>query len=473
MRAALYLRVSTDEQAVDGYSIAAQTEKLTAYAHSQGWTIGGRYADEGFSAGNTDRPALQRLLRDIRRQQLDVVLVYRLDRLTRSVLDLYQLLEEFERHGVKFRSCTEVYDTTTAIGRLFITLVAALAQWERENLAERVKLGMEQMARERKRPGGPPPYGYTLQNGQLVINVREAPLVRYLFARYLAGEPLAHIAAQLNEMGCRSRTGARWSPVTLAHMLKNHAYYGALRWNYTAKGQKVNQPAEWVVREGTHEPLIDKATFWQAQEMIAARGRKHPRTHSSPFIFAGVLTCYACGQPLYGKTIRSSRRGQVQVRRYYLCSGRKRQQCTAKAITEEQVEQLLLPLLTRIWPASSPVAPFRRMPAYHDHLQQQWQQLQEQAARWEDAYAAGVISLAQLEVKLSETKAQAKHLRQQLVSHDTQREDSVPEAVRLLTNIGRVWQIATVPEKKRLVSLLIREMVIQTQPPAVCRVRYG
>ncbi|MGF9826753.1 recombinase family protein, partial [Brevibacillus agri] len=132
MRTAVYMRVSTEDQAREGFSIPAQREKLLAYVHSQGWEVAAIYADEGISAKDTNRPALKRLLRDIREGNIDVVLVYRLDRLTRSVLDLYRLLQEFEKYDVRFKSCTEVYDTTTAIGRLFITLVAALAQWERE-----------------------------------------------------------------------------------------------------------------------------------------------------------------------------------------------------------------------------------------------------------------------------------------------------------------------------------------------------
>lgn len=187
MRTAVYIRVSTDDQAREGFSIAAQREKLLAYIYSQGWEVADIYADEGVSAKDTNRPALTRMLADISRGCIDVVLVYRLDRLTRSVLDLYQLLQEFERYGVHFKSCTEVYDTTTAMGRLFITLVAALAQWERENLAERVKMGMGQMVRERKRPGGPPPFGYVLREGQLQLHPEEAKLVRTMFTQYLIG----------------------------------------------------------------------------------------------------------------------------------------------------------------------------------------------------------------------------------------------------------------------------------------------
>ncbi|WP_052738057.1 recombinase family protein [Bacillus sp. SA1-12] len=147
MRAALYIRVSTHEQ-VEGYSISAQKRQLAAYCESQGWEIANYYIEEGVSAKNTNRPELQRMLTHIREGLIDVVVVYKLDRLTRSVLDLYNLLQTFEKYNCKFKSSTEVYDTTSAVGRMFITLVASFAQFERERLGERVRMGMEQKAKE-------------------------------------------------------------------------------------------------------------------------------------------------------------------------------------------------------------------------------------------------------------------------------------------------------------------------------------
>ena len=136
MRVALYIRVSTEDQAREGYSIQAQKNKLEAYCVSQGWDVVGFYIDDGYSAKDLDRPEMKRMLKHIEQGLIDCVLVYRLDRLTRSVLDLYKLLEIFEQHNCKFKSATEVYDTTTAMGRMFITIVAAMAQWERENLID-------------------------------------------------------------------------------------------------------------------------------------------------------------------------------------------------------------------------------------------------------------------------------------------------------------------------------------------------
>lgn len=343
MRTAVYIRVSTDDQAREGFSIAAQREKLLAYVCSQDWEVAEIYADEGVSAKDTNRPALNRLLADLSLGKIDVVLVYRLDRLTRSVLDLYQLLQEFERHGVHFKSCTEVYDTTTAMGRLFITLVAALAQWERENLAERVKLGMGQMARERKRPGGPPPFGYVLVNGQLHPHPEEAKLVRAMYTQYALGSSPRDIADEANRQGFRGKNGARWSASAVLRLLKNPVYCGSLRWNHIPSGQRQKLPGETILEVDAHSAIVEEETFSRVQKRISERTTRHPRTLSSSFLFSGLLFCSRCHSMLRGKTARvQGRSGARCTHIYYLCSGRQKGICQAPALREDRLEQALI-----------------------------------------------------------------------------------------------------------------------------------
>src|SRR5690606_20802886 len=142
MTVGIYIRVSTREQVLEGYSIDAQKENLTNYCKSQGWKDYQFYVDEGISAKDTKRPQLQKLLADIEDGQIKMILVYRLDRFTRSVTDLYQMLDMIDKHGCSFKSATEIYDTSSAMGRMFIGLVALLAQWERENMGERIEVAL-------------------------------------------------------------------------------------------------------------------------------------------------------------------------------------------------------------------------------------------------------------------------------------------------------------------------------------------
>jgi site-specific DNA recombinase len=466
MRTAVYIRVSTEEQAKEGFSIAAQREKLLAYVHSQGWSLVDTYADEGFSAKNTARPALKRLLAEIRNGGIDVVLVYRLDRLTRSVLDLYQLLQEFERYGVRFKSCTEVYDTTTAIGRLFITLVAALAQWERENLAERVKLGMGQMVRERKRPGGPPPFGYELRQGKLIVHPQEAEVVRRIFRQYLSGRRPGQIAEELNRLGYRGKAGGKWTSGTVSHLLKNHVYYGALRWNYAEAGQRQNSPEDWIVIEEAHPPIVDAETFANVQRMMMTKRGKHPRAAASDFIFSGILYCACCGAPMYGKTVQTrNASGKRYVNRYYLCKNKRAGTCSAASIREDTLEESVVKLLLSFDSDLHEAARLAsRLPAEEQGSRQdQLRRLEQQRLRWETAYGEGLITLERYRQKLAEL-AEAEQAFAASVNGDT---PQLPpdRQTELLTDLSRIWDCANRAERKQLVTCLLARLEAEACPP--------
>ena len=456
MRTAVYIRVSTEDQAREGFSIPAQREKLLSYVHSQDWTVVGLYVDEGVSAKDTNRPELSRLLTDVRSGGIDVVLVYRLDRLTRSVLDLYQLLQEFERCGVRFKSCTEVYDTTTAMGRLFITLVAALAQWERENLAERVKLGMEQMVKERKRPGGPPPYGYTLCDGALTVHPEEAATVRAMFEQYARGDSPRKIAEQANRLGARGKNGARWSAGAVLRLLKNPVYYGALRWNFADAGQKQNPPEDWLLQKSVHSAIIEENVFLAVKEKMEQRSARHPRVLSSPFLFSGLLYCSACGAVMRGKAARA------HAHVYYSCTARRSGACEALPIREDRLASAVLSQLVH-YPSESraAVAAARGSQTRTDPLpgRQAEKALAQKRKRWEEAYAEGLISLTAFRTKLAELEAADSRAdaESSLAQADASLADETEEW-QLLTDWEQIFGHATSEEKRQLVTSLIKRV---------------
>ncbi|MBH0330813.1 DNA recombinase [Brevibacillus brevis] len=466
MRTAIYIRVSTEDQAREGFSIPAQREKLLSYVHSQGWEVQAVYADEGVSAKDTKRPALSQLLQDIRTGEIDVVLVYRLDRLTRSVLDLYQLLQEFDRYAVHFKSCTEVYDTTTAIGRLFITLVAALAQWERENLAERVKLGMSQMARERKRPGGPAPYGYNLVRGTLVVNQREAAGVRTMFERYDRGESPRQIAEWANRFGLRGKNGASWSASAVLRLLKNPVYHGALRWNYTDADQQRNDPREWIIEEATHPAIIDQSCFSRVQERMSARGTSHPRVLSSCYLFSGLLYCSRCGSSMRGKTTTITGKGEKRyTHRYYLCKNKLAGTCDAPAIREDRLEKAIVHELMQHSPESIAALQEVVQTLFQTNscfAKETEQELQIRRQRWEQAYEEGFLSLADLREKINALERAAKEREQTYsVFSNVQRFD-----LEALSNWNLIWTHADEKERRLLVCTLIQRVDVEATDAA-------
>lgn len=335
MRAAIYVRVSTEEQAREGYSISAQIQRLEDFARSQDWVIFDHYIDDGYSAKNLNRPDMNRMIKDIREKKFDVVLVYRLDRMVRSVSDLHELLELFDSNNVKFKSATEMFDTTSAMGRFFITLVAAMAQWERENLAERVYMGMRRMVEESKRPGAMAPFGYDLVDGELVINEEEAKWVKKIFKGFLYKGRTA-IAAMLNDAGVKTKKGNYWNDSVVTFIVNNPVYCGLIRWNHRkVSGRKTN---EEILVEGNHQPIISKELFDKVklvQSERAGRGYKG----NSEYPFSGVLRCSRCGKVLIG----AKRKRKNGYNRFYRCAGRTQFKiCDLPMVSEEVLEELFL-----------------------------------------------------------------------------------------------------------------------------------
>ncbi|MGE7650545.1 recombinase family protein [Peribacillus frigoritolerans] len=300
MNVAIYVRVSTDDQAKEGFSIPAQRERLKAFVSSQGWGSYEEYIEEGWSAKDINRPQIQRMLQDIERGKIDIVLVYRLDRLTRSVLDLYSLLQIFDNHNVAFRSATEVYDTSTAMGRLFITLVAALAQWERENLAERVRFGIEQMIDDGKKPGGHSAFGYHFDKDfNCKIIEEEAKIVNMIYQWYADGIGYHTIAKKLNKLEVKPRIAKQWNPNSIRDILMNDMYIGTYRWGIK-------------IREKNHTPIISEVLFKKVSNLLGTKSVRSSRHGKN--ILTGIAKCGYCEHPV------SANFDKRDKRIYYRCT---------------------------------------------------------------------------------------------------------------------------------------------------------
>lgn len=210
LKTGIYLRVSTEEQAKEGFSINAQKEKLTNYSKVNDWEIIDYYIDDGISAKNLkDRPNINRLIEDVKSGKVNNVLVYKLDRLTRSVKDLINLIEVFEEYNCSFNSLTEKLDTTNAVGRMFIKIIGIFAEFERENLAERVSFGYEQKTREGNYTNtqGVNGYDYIVGKGDLVVNEQEKEIVNRIYEMYLNGTSMLKIAKTFNTENVPSKRG--------------------------------------------------------------------------------------------------------------------------------------------------------------------------------------------------------------------------------------------------------------------------
>jgi site-specific DNA recombinase len=293
MRAFCYCRVSTEEQSTaDHYSLGNQEQKARDYARAKGWTIA-RVRKDVASGKDTDRPGFQDLLSAIRAREIDLVVVYRLDRLSRNVRDIYDVLDAMRKHDVGFVSISEGFDTTTAMGRAMLGVAAVFAQLTREMIAENVKDGLMRRAESGKwnGPKWNPPYGYRYVTGGTIEPVPEqAAVVRDIFRWFTESKwGTSKIARYLNTQGVRRECGMKgsgqWHQSKVWETLQNPVYAG-----------KLNAGDRLV--EGSHERLIDEALWSATQEMVASRRKQAPRTKASPHLLSGLVRCGTCGRLL-------------------------------------------------------------------------------------------------------------------------------------------------------------------------------
>ena len=238
---AIYTRVSTEDQAAHGYSLAAQAKRLRAYCASQGWLIAGAYVDEGFSSRDARRPAYVRMMHD--RNRWDAVLVLKIDRIHRNARNFMAMMDDLGRWGKDFVSATESLDTSTATGRFVADMLQRIAQLESEQTGERVHMGMREKARRGGFNGMSAPFGYDLRRGGLVPNRREATIVRRICAWKRRGRSLAWIAARLNAESVLTKKGKAWSKRQVFRVVHNPLYRGSLHW-------------DGIVTPGTHAAVV-------------------------------------------------------------------------------------------------------------------------------------------------------------------------------------------------------------------------
>jgi site-specific DNA recombinase len=229
VRAALYTRVSTEDQAKEGFSLDAQLNKLKAYCTARDWNIAGEYIDDGYSGRNIRRPAYSRLIDQM--EKWDVLLVIKMDRIHRNSKNFMLMMEELKKHNKEFVSMTESLDTSTAMGRFVMDIIQRIAQLESEQIGERVYIGMEQKARVNGgHLGFNIPYGYDYRDGDLIINKRESKIVAEIFDQYEQGRSMAQIAQDLNEKHIPTKMNRTWGRQTISNILKNPTYYGTFHW---------------------------------------------------------------------------------------------------------------------------------------------------------------------------------------------------------------------------------------------------
>ena len=370
LRCAIYTRKSTEHGLeLEFNSLDAQREACEAYIKSQaheGWKLlSTRYDDAAFSGGNLDRPALHRLLSDIDATQVDVVVVYKIDRLTRSLADFAKLVEAFDKKSISFVAVTQQFNTTTSMGRLTLNVLLSFAQFERELSSERVRDKVAASRQKGKWTGGGVPLGYDTTDKKLVVNPSEAETVRIIYRRYLELKCLRRLKAELDEKGIvskqqtnssgRSRGGIRLTYGPLAYLLKNRTYLGEM-------GHK----GKWF--PGEHEAIIDPTLFNAVQDRLKSNavGRGRHRSDYQALLKGLLFDDHGnCMSPSF-----TSKRG-VRYRFYVnsaILTARGSRGASVRRVSAPELEESIVTALRERFPQTGELAEQTLIPTHVERI---------------------------------------------------------------------------------------------------------
>jgi site-specific DNA recombinase len=353
VRCAVYTRKSTDEGLEQAFnSLDAQRQAAEAYIHSQapeGWRcLPQRYDDGGYSGGTLERPALSRLLADIAAGQIDCVVTYKVDRLSRSLLDFAKMMETFDQYHVAFVSVTQEFHTATSMGRLVLHVLLSFAQFERELIAERTRDKIAATRRKGKWCGGLPLLGYDIEpkTSRLLVNKAEVARVQAIFALYREHQALRPVVRELERRRWRTkrwrtrrgrlRGGRRFTRNHLRQLLGNVLYTGQIRYKQE-------------VHPGEHPALVD-LELWQEVQALLQRNRQQGQVRfGQGALLGGLLHCRACGCAM---TASQTRKGSRRYR-YYVCAGAQKRgwhSCPAPSVAAGTIEQLIVDQIQQLGP---------------------------------------------------------------------------------------------------------------------------
>lgn len=365
-KAAIYIRVSTVWQ-VDKESLGVQRRELIAYANMllgiQDCVV---FEDAGYSAKNTDRPDYQKMMARVRTGEFSHLLVWKIDRISRNLLDFAEMYQELKKLGVTFVSKNEQFDTSSAIGEAMLKIILVFAELERNMTSERVSAVLLSRANEGRWNGGRVPYGYDYikETQEFKPNLPEAAIVQKIYLLYEERQSLIYVGSSLNDAGFRTRKGNDWTPVSIRKILRNPWYIGKYRYNVNLEGTgyKKRPEDEWIEIDNHHEPIIDERLYDRVQ-FILTRNRRggvatgKTYTRKNVHVFAGLLKCSQCGSN-YSSTL-DRRRADGWRPSMYVCSKRRssKKECTSKYVSDVTLGPMVFNYIANIIQCKDKVKP--------------------------------------------------------------------------------------------------------------------
>lgn len=365
---AIYCRVSTIEQAEEGYSIGEQERILIEYCNKNHFEVFKTYADRGISGKDIKhRPAIQQLLQDASEKKFNMVISWKINRLSRKLSDAIKIVETLERYGITYRSYSEPFESDTPAGRMQFQMMALIGEFERSTIAQNVKMGMCAKARAGEWCGGVAPLGYnwvrmeetensSRKKSKLVIDEREAETVRLIYELYASGKGYKAIVNKINKEGYKTKHGNEFSVAQLKTILTNPVYIGKVRFNVRQdwnEKRRHNINPEPIITEGIHEPIISEELWNRVQNMIETKSGKPSRIYDGEYPLTGILRCPECGAGMViSRTTNTLKDGTKKRIVYYACGAWKNKGtavCHSNSIRVEKANAVVYRELEKIF----------------------------------------------------------------------------------------------------------------------------
>lgn len=475
-KVAIYVRVSTTNQAEEGYSIEEQKDKLSSYCHIKDWSIYNIYTDGGFSGSNTERPALEKLIKDAKKKKFDTVLVYKLDRLSRSQKDTLYLIEDiFLENKIDFVSLLENFDTSTPFGKAMVGILSVFAQLEREQIKERMQLGKLGRAKSGKSMmWAKTSYGYDYhkETGTVTVNPWQSIIIADIFDWYLSGKSITKIRDALNDMYGEDNGGKVWNYRAVRMILANPVYCGYNQY----KGE---------VYKGNHEPIISEEVYNKTQEELKIRQRTaaekfNPRPFQAKYMLSGIAQCGYCQAPLTIIMGMVRKDGTRFIK--YECKQRhprkttgvtvynNNEKCHSGAYQKEEVEEYVLKEISKLQNDTSYLDEIFSTPETEsidrDSYQKQIDELTKKLSRLNDLYIDDRITLEELQKKSAEFTTIRAFLEAELENDPTLKADKQKENMRQTLATDDILEL-DYEQQKTIVRALINKVQVTAEDIAI------
>ncbi|MDO5293357.1 MAG: recombinase family protein [bacterium] len=463
----IYVRVSSQEQAIEGHSIEEQLDRLKSYCNAKGLTIYKNYVDPGFTGSNINRPALENLIEDVENKRISTVLVYKLDRLSRSQKDTLHLIEDiFLQNNCDFISMTENFDTSSPFGKAMIGILSVFAQLEREQIKERMDMGRAGRAKLGLwRGGSNAPIGYDFVDGKLIVNEYEAIQVRKIFELFLEGKSFgqiskymkSHYTNKYSNYNCKNTLGA---------IIKNNLYIGKIKYNDE-------------VYDGIHEPIITSETYARANDRYKMISDKWNSQERSPYagkhLLTGLIFCGNCGARYFTTT---TKRKNAPAYSYYKCYSRdgnremkKMDGCKNPTYRQDLLDQMILDEISNLHYNNELIEELSISSQKENNLTKELNAVKKQLEtitnkinKLLELYSIGGVPTDMLSTQITTLATEKEKL--ELHIHELKNKSikdsmlTVNEAKEYINSFYSTIEVSSLEEKKHVVNILINKIII-------------